>query len=127
MQYPYQPASTDRRQFNLQRLTCPPILQALIAFVGDSPDLTTMEDVLSGLADALHKSGLQQSLATLMRGHGGPCLFTSLLQREQPSLRVIGIQIISSLVASSPAQDGAGMLLFFSMHVRVYVYAVPVL
>lgn len=75
-------------------------MQALLAYVGDGPDMETSEAVLSGLADVLHRPTVQRALASHIHSYGGPCLFASLLQREQPSLRIIGLQIWSALVAN---------------------------
>lgn len=85
-----------------------------MGFIGDGPDGFTAEDVLSGLADALHRPGLQQPLALRIHAMGGPSLFASLLNREQPSLRVIGLQILAALVAQTARQSGDKPCLFWS-------------
>ena len=71
-----------------------------------------MEDVLSVLADALHRPiGRQQqqanNLCDIIERLGGACLFASLLRREQPSLRVLGLQILSALTAHRSQRSGA--------------------
>lgn len=73
------------------------MLQAFVSFVGDCPDAAMLEDVLSALQEALHHgSPTHQPLISCLRLHGGERLFMSLLQREQQSLRLLGLQILTA-------------------------------
>ena len=68
-----------------------------MSFVGDCPDVALLEDVLSALQEALHHgSPTHQPLISCLEMHGGERLFMSLLQREQQSLRLLGLQIMTA-------------------------------
>ncbi len=82
-----------------------------MSFVGDCPDEAMLEDVLSALQEALHPgSPTHQPLISCLELHGGERLFMSLLQREQQSLRLLGLQILTAFqnrpLPSRPSRHG---------------------
>lgn len=69
-----------------------------MSFIGDCPDAETLEDVLTTLLEAMHRGSPSHSfLVACLRGQGGERLFMSLLQREQQSLRLLGLQLLMAL------------------------------
>eukprot|EP00884_Botryococcus_braunii_P012042 jgi/Botrbrau1/20839/Bobra.0156s0064.1 len=97
----------------LQKLSVPPyraaplqpdVVQALVAFVGDSADAAMLEDVLDLLLLLLRSSSpARPLLLPLLQAMGGPALFISLLQREGQALRLQGIRTLALLLASISA------------------------
>ena len=74
-----------------------------MSFVGDCSDAALLEDVLSSLHDALrHNSPTHAPLVACLRSQGGERLFMSLLQREQQSLRLLGLQLLTAFVGPAP-------------------------
>lgn len=71
-------------------------LQALVAFIGDCPDTAMLEDVLIAVLDLL-RAVAPGRLPLLVRG-GGACLFATLLSREQPALRILGLHLLAHFV-----------------------------
>ena len=85
---------------------CSGLLQALLAFIGDCPDVAMLEDVLIAILDLLRHTppGRIPGLA----GASGAQLFVSLLSREQPALRILGLHLLAHFVPyiQSGAQPG---------------------
>ena len=71
-------------------------LQALVAFVGDCPDVAMLEDVLIALLDLLR--ACPPGRLPLLAGASGAQLFVSLLSREQPALRILGMHLLAHFV-----------------------------
>ena len=71
-------------------------LQALVAFVGDCPDVAMLEDVLIALLDLLRVC--PPGCLPLLAGASGAQLFVSLLSREQPALRILGLHLLAHFV-----------------------------
>lgn len=71
-------------------------LQALVAFVGDCPDVAMLEDVLITLLDLLR--ACPPGRLPLLAGASGAQLFVSLLSREQPALRILGLHLLAHFV-----------------------------
>lgn len=83
-------------------------LQAFVSFVGDCGDVEVLEDVLGALLEAMHRgSPSQPLLVACLRAHGGERLFMSLLQREQHSLRLLGLQLLAAFLGPQRA-DASG-------------------
>lgn len=82
-------------------------LQALIAFIGDCPDVAMLEDVLIAILDLLRHT--PPGRIPLLAGTGGAQLFVSLLSREQPALRILGLHLLAYFV---PYMHAKGILLF---------------
>lgn len=82
-------------------------MQALVSFVGDCPDTEVLHDVLELMCSLLHPhEASQRPLLSCLADLGGVQLFMSLVQREQQSIRVLGLRIIAAFVpfhASSPS------------------------
>ena len=77
--------------------------QALVAFIGDCADVAMLEDVLVALLDLLRRTPAGR--LPLLPGFGGAQLFVSLLGREQPGLRILGLHALAHLV---PYMHAAG-------------------
>ena len=83
------------------------VMQAFVSFVGDCPDVGMLEDVLTALNDALQRgSPTHLPLAACLRAHGGERLFMSLLQREQQTLRLLGLQLLTAFLGPADATAG---------------------
>ena len=79
-------------------------VQAFVSFVGDCPDVGMLEDVLTALNDALQRgSPTHLPLVACLRAHGGERLFMSLLQREQQTLRLLGLQLLTAFLGPADA------------------------
>ena len=74
-------------------------MQALVSFVGDCPDTEVLHDVLELMCSLLqpHEAS-QPPLLACLADLGGVRLFMSLVQREQQSIRVLGLRIIAAFV-----------------------------
>ena len=86
------------------------LAQAFVSFVGECPDIPMLEDVLSAFHEVLHYgTPTHQPLVSCLKQHGGERLFMSLLQREQQSLRLLGLQILTSFQGhEAPSQSHGG-------------------
>ncbi|KAL3153518.1 hypothetical protein ABBQ38_011849 [Trebouxia sp. C0009 RCD-2024] len=74
-------------------------IQALVSFVGDCPDTEVLHDVLELMCSLLHPhEASQRPLLACLADLGGIQLFMSLVQREQQSIRVLGLRIIAAFV-----------------------------
>ncbi|KAK9905588.1 hypothetical protein WJX75_002584 [Coccomyxa subellipsoidea] len=71
-------------------------VQALISFIGDCSDVATLEDVLIAILDLLRHT--PPGRIPLLAGSGGAQLFLSLLSREQPALRILGLHLLAYFV-----------------------------
>ena len=81
----------------LSKLTLP--LQALVSFVGDCQDTDSLQDVLELLCKLLHRNeGTQRPMLAVLERLGGVKLFTSLVQREQQILKVLGLRILAAFI-----------------------------
>ena len=70
-----------------------------MSFVGDCPDTEVLHDVLELMCNLLHpQEASQRPLLACLAGLGGVQLFMSLVQREQQSIRVLGLRIIAAFV-----------------------------
>lgn len=78
----------------VQRHMCGP--QALMAFIGDCPDVAMLEDVLIALLDLLRHT--PPGRLPLLAGMSGARLFVSLLSREQPALRILGLHLLAHFI-----------------------------
>ncbi|GAB4815481.1 hypothetical protein N2152v2_002527 [Parachlorella kessleri] len=75
--------------------------RALISFVGDCSDAALVEDVLSTLCALLRRESLaRMPLLVCLQQLGGPALFLSLVSREQPTLRMLGLKLITACLDS---------------------------
>lgn len=75
------------------------LMQALVSFVGDCPDTEVLHDVLELMCSLLHPhEASQRPLLACLADLGGIQLFMSLVQREQQSIRVLGLRIIAAFV-----------------------------
>ncbi|KAL3142038.1 hypothetical protein ABBQ32_004670 [Trebouxia sp. C0010 RCD-2024] len=91
-------------------------IQALVSFVGDCPDTEVLHDVLELMCSLLHPhEASQRPLLACLADLGGIQLFMSLVQREQQSIRVLGLRIIAAFVpfpaaslSSPPGTTGGG-------------------
>ena len=82
-------------------------VQAFVSFVGDCPEVGMLEDVLTALNDALHRgSPTHAPLVACLRAHGGERLFMSLLQREQQTLRLLGLQLLTAFLGPADSETG---------------------
>ncbi len=81
-----------------------------MAFVGDCGDVAMLEDVLVALLDLLRRTPAGR--LPLLPGFGGAQLFVSLLGREQPGLRILGLHALAHLVPYMHAAGGAPSLRF---------------
>ncbi len=72
------------------------LLQALMAFIGDCPDVAMLEDVLIAVLDLLRHT--PPGRIPLLAGMSGAQLFVSLLSREQPALRILGLHLLAHFV-----------------------------
>ncbi|KAK9836952.1 hypothetical protein WJX81_002248 [Elliptochloris bilobata] len=81
-------------------------VQALVAFVGDCADAPMLEDVLVTLAALLAHTppGRQPALS----GLGGARLVVSLLSREQPALRMLGLRLLAICLRRDRGPGSAG-------------------
>lgn len=87
-------------------------MQALVSFVGDCPDTEVLHDVLELICSLLHpQEPTQRPLLACLADLGGVQLFMSLVQREQQSIRVLGLRIIAAFVpfASSPSSPSPSL------------------
>ena len=74
-------------------------MQALVSFVGDCPDTEVLHDILELMCSLLHPhEPSQRPLLACLGDLGGVQLFMSLVQREQQSIRVLGLRIIAAFV-----------------------------
>ena len=80
--------------------------QALVAFVGDCPDVLMLEDVLVTLAALLAHTPPGRPLA--LSGLGGARLVISLLSREEPALRMLGLRLLAICLRRDPALGSLG-------------------
>lgn len=98
------------------------LMQALVSFVGDCPDTEVLHDVLELMCSLLHPhEASQRPLLACLADLGGIQLFMSLVQREQQSIRVLGLRIIAAFVpfpaASLSSPPGTtGLILSSSPH-----------
>lgn len=77
----------------------PIVIQALVSFVGDCPDTEVLHDVLELMCNLLHPhEASQRPLLACLADLGGIQLFMSLVQREQQSIRVLGLRILAAFV-----------------------------
>ena len=67
-----------------------------MAFIGDCPDVAMLEDVLIAVLDLLRHTPLGR--IPLLAGMSGAQLFASLLSREQPALRILGLHLLAHFV-----------------------------
>lgn len=74
----------------------PDDIQALVAFIGDCPDVAMLEDVLIAILDLLRHT--PPGRIPVLGGSGGAQLFISLLSREQPALRILGLHLLAFFV-----------------------------
>lgn len=81
-------------------------MQALVSFVGDCPDTEVLHDVLELICSLLHpQEPTQRPLLACLADLGGVQLFMSLVQREQQSIRVLGLRIIAAFVPFPSSQS----------------------
>lgn len=74
-------------------------LQALISFVGDCQDTDSLQDVLELLCKLLQRNETtQRPMLAILERLGGVELFTSLVQREQQTLKVLGLRILAAFI-----------------------------
>ena len=74
-------------------------MQALVSFVGDCPDTEVLHYVRELMCSLLHPhEASQRPLLACLGDLGGVQLFMSLVQREQQSIRVLGLRIIAAFV-----------------------------
>ncbi len=102
------------------------LLQALMAFIGDCPDVAMLEDVLIAVLDLLRHT--PPGRIPLLAGMSGAQLFVSLLSREQPALRILGLHLLAHFVPyiQSGAPPGTPpMSLAFHYISGKVAYAVP--
>ncbi len=85
-------------------------MQALIAFVGDCPDVAMLEDLLIAILDLLRHT--PPGRIPLLAGSGGAQLFVSLLSREQPALRILGLHLLAYFVPYMHVQGAQSALPF---------------
>jgi hypothetical protein len=86
-------------------------LQALISFIGDCSDVATLEDVLIAILDLLRHT--PPGRIPLLAGSGGAQLFLSLLSREQPAQRILGLHLLAYFV---PYMHAKGFFLLCFSH-----------
>ena len=67
-----------------------------MAFIGDCPDVAMLEDVLIALLDLLRHT--PPGRLPLLAGMSGARLFVSLLSREQPALRILGLHLLAHFI-----------------------------
>ena len=67
-----------------------------MAFIGDCPDVAMLEDVLIALLDLLRHPPPRR--LPLLAGMSGARLFVSLLSREQPALRILGLHLLAHFI-----------------------------
>ena len=67
-----------------------------MAFIGDCPDVAMLEDVLIAILDLLRHT--PPGRVPLLAGLSGAQLFVSLLSREQPALRILGLHLLAHFV-----------------------------
>lgn len=67
-----------------------------MAFIGDCPDVAMLEDVLIAVLDLLRHT--PPGRIPLLAGMSGAQLFVSLLSREQPALRILGLHLLAHFV-----------------------------
>lgn len=72
-----------------------------MAFIGDCTDVPMLEDVLVTLAALLSHTPPGRPL--LLSGLGGARLVVSLLSREQPALRMLGLRLLAICLRQVPA------------------------
>ena len=102
----------------------PALTQALVSFVGDCPDTEVLHDVLELVCSLLHPhEASQRPLLACLADLGGVQLFMSLVQREQQSIRVLGLRIIaafvpfhSSLPSTPFSPQTAGLIPVLKLH-----------
>ena len=69
--------------------------------MGDCSEVGMLEDVLLTLYQSLrHGAASHWEIKTCINAHGGPRLFMSLLQREEQSLRLLGLQLLTAFQGS---------------------------
>ena len=67
--------------------------------MGDCPDTEVLHDILELMCSLLHPhEASQRPLLACLTDLGGVQLFMSLVQREQQSIRVLGLRIIAAFV-----------------------------
>jgi hypothetical protein len=74
----------------------PEDVQALMAFIGDCADGVMLEDVLIAILDLLRHT--PPGRIPLLSGSSGAQLFVTLLSREQPALRILGLHMLTYFV-----------------------------
>ena len=79
-----------------------------MAFVGDCADTAMLEDVLIALLDLLRATPAGR--IPLLAGPGGAQLFVSLLGREQPALRILGLHLLAHFAPYLHASGAQGCL-----------------
>ena len=80
-----------------------------MAFIGDCPDVAMLEDVLIAILDLLRHT--PPGRVPLLAGMSGAQLFVSLLSREQPALRILGLHLLAHFVPY--IQSGGYIFLLF--------------
>ena len=94
--------------------------------MGDCPDTEVLHDVLELMCNLLHPhEASQRPLLACLADLGGIQLFMSLVQREQQSIRVLGLRIVAAFVpfpagslSSPPGTTGLDMSLHISLLAR---------